>query len=491
MNHTRVTGALAAVVLLSACQNASRTPQLEPTATLPPQARATSVVVAEPTPIPTARPTVRPAVAETAFDRCDTVDLALTDPEAVSASDGRVVYQNEIGNLSVVSHDGSGRIDVTTDAVLDRERRVARQYQFPVFSPDAQSLAFVRLDFDNGITTQSVQVAEVVSDATALNLFGTNDFNIPYLDWSPDSQNVAFLTIRPGAGGIRVVSRDAAAFGTFALGAPTYWHWRTTPDGGTGMVTHLGGRADSAASAAFIGLTSMVSVTLTNTQKLDALPGAFQSPHASPDGRYVLYVLNTEADQDELLIGRDDGTPVCTLASVLDGAFFAWSPDGRKVALLDSADPLRQPAPIRVFDLEERTERTVKQQGMAFFWSPDSQRLAVLSAVRASEGTKLAAPARQNERGFLRFEAVTVADGSAIKVADTLITGEFGQYLPFFDQYSRSLSPWSPNGRHLVFAGAADDTDVTQVVVASFDFGTSSVRLKSVGAGAVAFFSPR
>ncbi len=174
---------------------------------------------------------------------------------------------------------------------------------------------------------------------------------------------------------------------------------------------------------------------------LDALPGNFQSPHFSPDGKHMAYVANT-SETDELVLADATGIPTCTLAPVSRNAFFAWSPDGGHIAVMDTVAPLSSPAPVRIFELVNGTDRTVHEQASAFFWSPDGTKLAIYDIVFNPEFSKLAQahgssklnspeaePAAQQGSVGLRIEVVDVATGKSTKVADTYPSRQLQQYL--------------------------------------------------------------
>jgi len=90
----------------------------------------------------------------------------------------------------------------------------------------------------------------------------------------------------------------------------------------------------------------------------------------------------------------------------------------------------------------------------------------------------------------LRIEVIDSRSGQSVKVADTYPSRQLQQYFQFFDQYSRSVSPWSPDGKHLVFTTQSPDGQTADVGVATLD-AAGSVSLKRVAAGTVAFWSPK
>jgi Tol biopolymer transport system component len=164
--------------------------------------------------------------------------------------------------------------------------------------------------------------------------------------------------------------------------------------------------------------------------------------------------------------------------------------------MMDVLAPTQQTAPVRVIDVRTGDATVVSRNGLMFFWSPVGDRLAVYSVAQADAATKLAAPA-QRGRGqgqsspLMRIESIDIASGKALRIADTNPTANFVQYIQFFDQYSRAVSPWSADGRHLAFASAAEPGGEGEVGVATFDAAHSTVSLTRIGAGTLAFFTRR
>jgi len=294
-----------------------------------------------------------------------------------------------------------------------------------------------------------------------------------------------------------VVSREGGEPSIFDTGIPTYWHWR--PDS-AGMVTHLGGRATTRGKANVSIITSSGATKDAQTVIAD-LPGAFQSPHWSPDGRYVLLVAYT-GGQDELVLADAAGKPICTLQVVEYNAYFAWSPDGRAVAVLDTAPSpagILLPGELVVYDLANGDSRAVHDEASMFFWSPDGQKLAVYSLAFDAQPTplsdggshRLSAPAAQQRTVALRIEILDLASRRRVKVADTSPSSVFSQYFPYFDQYSRAVTPWSPDSRRLVFASFSPGDDTAHVAVATLNPTGDAVSITRIAAGVAAFWSPR
>jgi len=404
---------------------------------------------------------------------------------APPADAGRVLYLDNVGNLALVEPDGAAQRMLTEDAFIERSAGRLRTYRFPAPSPDGSAVAVVRVDIDASDVRQTVETLDLQSGA--VNEFDVvRDWNVPYVDWSPDGSMLAWLAIGGEDAAIRAVARaDSRAF-LVQRGAPAYWHWR--PDS-RAMMTHVGGRAQDAADDGVVNLVAMAGQG-AQPSELAILPGQFQSPQFSPDGRHTLYAANI-GPSDFLVVGDASGMPLCAVTRLDLGAFFAWSPDGVHVAFMDVVAPAAQTAPVRVVDVRTGASRVVSRDALMFFWSPDGSRLAIVSAVAAGATTKLSAPSAQQSQLLMRVEVVDASDGSVQRIADLHPTVAIVQYVQYFDQYSRAITPWSPDGRSLAFAGALEANGPGVVVVAAFDAQGEATTVRRVADGALAMFMRR
>jgi len=497
-----------AALALSACSNPLRQettpePALSPTRTPAPRQ---GQVTPTPAPQPTTRPsdsspaaTSRPTAAVTTrYAACSQVrpDVGQHTPDLAS-TEGQIVYVTTDNNIMLTDPTGRKRTPITSDAFISDDRQAGRIYQFPTFSNDGRFVAFVSLSTSeefNGITS-TVHVAPA-SGGAITNLYSTAEWNIPYLDWSPNSNQIAFLTISQSSGAIRVVERDGGEIAIFDTGSPTYWHWRSDS---AAMVTHLGGRATTKGKANVSVIEAKGAVKGAQVI-IEELPGAFQSPQWSPDGQHVLFAANADG-RDELVLADAEGQPLCTLELVEDSAYFAWSPNGKYIAVLDTA-PSSQgipiPAALTIYEPAAGTSRVVHQEASMFFWSPDGEKLAVYSIVLNTTITPLGgragglgAPLAQERSPALRIEIVNVATGGKVRVADTFPSRQFMRYFPYFDQYSRAITPWSPDGRQLVLASISPTRQTADIAIATLNAAQTGVDLTRIAAGTIAFWSPR
>ena len=497
--------------LLSAC-GARPQPQLEPTRTLAPQptrAPASATPAERATTAPEARPRVSATVMPAALLGPDVLGDARTCADVrpavnavapkLGAQDGRVLYLTPESDIALSDITGKTHVRVTQDSFIDSDAKRMRIYLFPTAASDGDALAFVRLEVSGGSVTQTVTIAEPRDNGASIDVFSTSESTIPYVDWAPDGQTIAFLTINANSGEIRAAARTGGAASIIEAGRPAYWHWHS--DSGS-LVTHFGGRGERRGEGAYLSTIGIKSARRGDAHVFDTLPGAFQSPHFSPDASHMVYAANLKGSGDDaLVLGDSSGMPICVLSAVEQGAFFAWSPDGVHLAVMDTPGPAVATGELRVIDVRDGSAQLVHQSAIAFFWSPDGDRLAVYSLSDSAAPTQIgradgsAKAARVSEQGggvpMMRIEIASLRGGAHIPVVDTFMTGDFRQYLQFFDQYSRSVTPWSPNGAHLAFSGG-QRTDAPPVFgVATFNPAKTEVTLSQLGQGSLAFFSPK
>ena len=132
--------------------------------------------------------------------------------------------------------------------------------------------------------------------------------------------------------------------------------------------------------------------------------------------------------------------------------------------LVEVDEIIRQGQVPRPLSVSDRDGKNMKSLGtddaLAFYWSPDSQQIAYLSlTVPGAQGCSencervpgLAAPLEQGRNLRMRWRLADLASGSARTLATFAPTANFISLLPYFDQYARSLTFWSPDSQHFVF----------------------------------------
>jgi TolB protein len=385
-----------------------------------------------------------------------------SNSDAEPPGPGRLVIIDDSGNVALVDRDGTDRTAVTDDA------GATSVYFQPTWSPDATRLAFSRA----GVSSSEVVIHETDTDARA-----SVDTAFPafYFSWAPTGDRVAFLGNGP-SGGLQLSVVDTA--GTelrVDVGQPYYFAWHE--DGS--MVVHVG--------------TDELAVVDPDGAYVETglgAPGVFRAPEWTDDG--ILYV-ERGTDVGRLVLTPEDGE-ARLLAEVPGGASFSTSPAGDRVAvqavasdqigdfagagrLAAAQEASRLPANrIVVLDLETlEWTRVGDDPVLAFWWSPDGERLLVLTVPDAS-------PRELAWR-------VWFADAGLGETLDFVPGPElFRDVVPFFDQYARSLTLWSPDGSEFAFPGTIDGEAGIWVVAVGDDGAMAPTKIAE---GTWVAWSPR
>ena len=364
------------------------------------------------------------------------------------------------GNVATIDQTG-GRLTQLTDDAGSREG-VRRWYASPTWSARGRRLAFARFDqFRDG----SVSGAVLATDTATGNpqaVWEDDGLAPVYLYWSPDGRWISVLSQRTGgqAGaadaqeGMELGLVDAAgrlSYKPLDTGLPLYWAW---DPGNRFMLAHVGGGVTSGGRLTLLDIGAG-----TQKRNFNVRPTRFQSPAVSPDGRRMLYV-DSGSGAAQLVLRDIEGPGLDVLKPVSGSAFFSFSRDGRRVAVMESASPqLSADGTLRVLE-PRRPERAVELDDpsvIAFFWAPDSRRIAYLIPVRPTDQALEVEPdfAADPEQFYVHLRVMHARSGDSWAVATFPITSGSLNGLRFFDQYARSGSIWSPDGNWLVFSAVA------------------------------------
>ncbi len=336
---------------------------------------------------------------------------APSSPADVVVGDRLIVVRDD-GNLVSMTPDGVTVLPLTSDAgpgVLVSQ---------PVASPDGLSLAWVEVR-TGGPSVVIATRAGVIRDQIPL---GIAPF---FLVWDPTSSRIAYLGNAGSGIGLGVIDQATVAPTDITLGAgsPLYLSW--APDG-TQLLLHVG--SDT------LGSTDLAH----ELRPLGDAPGTFQAPAWLPDGRTLFDRVH---GHDEQLVVAD-GDRRRVLATFRGGALFEPSPDGTRVAYrIDHEDGSQDGVFVQPIDGGDPVTVT-RGETTAFFWSPRSDALLLMTP----EGQASASLPLHRWRvwnGAMRFTSEPFLPSPTF----------FQEYVPFFDQYAQTLTPWSPDGTAFAYAG--------------------------------------
>lgn len=414
-----------------------------------------------------------------------------------SIAPSRIVYVGNDANIYVINPSTGNKIALT------QGDGAAHIYNYPTWSPDNHRVAFVGYTLENGNPKQSaLYTAAPDGDKLTAVFSTTQDFPF-YLYWSPDSQHVGFLSNQDDQTlTLRVAHTDQPdSARELDAGSPLYWAW--SPDSAQ-LFTHVGGaRADNASAR----LALLTLQERREPQSLAALPGAFQAPQWSHDGK----ILFSTQDGDTQSIAWSDaqGKAATPVVDYRGRASFALAPDGAQVAYLVTPPDMLIPnyGPVRVVNANGENVRLVTPENtLAFLWSPDSKKIAFLTielgqneqnlefispALATTSPDKFPSASVTQQGGEPHIQLQwhvwdSVTDESRL-VATFAPTNSFLSVLPFFDQYANSSTFWSPDSQALVYT-SREPAAGGAVWIADI---TGKNPAKQVAEGVLAFWSWR
>lgn len=339
----------------------------------------------------------------------------------------------------------------------------------PIWSPDGRRVAWTRSA--DGVTWELVTAAVDGSDRTAHPLPGQPD----YIAFDPSAQRVLALTPSPGGFGVVIVDVSdpgSEPFDVIDIGQP---YFSDFSPGGDRLIAHVA--------------TDMRVVDLADEPRSLDLPSrGHQTPAWHPSDDEIVFFATESDDGNRLVSHRLDTGDTSELATFDAFVFFDVDPSGERVAVSAvgavgddglqtvRAAPARGGAPalgggLWLVDLvADTTTKLGDRPTSAPMWDPTGSRFVVRSSLA----------------GTGRW-TVHELDGTRTSTAerdidDTLLP----VYLPFWDQYARSQTVWSPDGGRFVHVGRAPDGESGVWI---HDAGTSGPSTL-VAEGDVAFWSP-
>lgn len=374
-----------------------------------------------------------------------------TSLPASEAPLGLIAYVGNDGNIYTTDQDGKQLNPITQDANLNPAAgQVGRIYQYPTWAPDGQHLAFARFSLSE--SGPEVSLFSALSNGKKpVNTFTSQSFQPFYLSWSPNSQTIAFLGSDASGMAQYLVAASGGESKLISSGQPYYWDW--SPDSQM-LIVHIGGASSANPNAhlAFIGLDGS-----NPTQELDLKPGSFEAPAWSPAGDVLALATQNDAGDEELILAGQDGKVKQVLASLSGPVTFAWSPKGVHLAyaVFDSAGSVPT-IHLVVLDSTRPDVQNQVAEGelVAFFWSPDGQKIAYFTlGSGGSLVTSFQTVAQTKSDASLVVRVYDRISGDTKEVATFAPTVSFQQVLPFYSQYQRSATIWSPDSQNLVLSG--------------------------------------
>jgi Tol biopolymer transport system component len=303
------------------------------------------------------------------------------------------------------------------------------------------------LNASGSITGTIYSVVPGESPRTLLRRPGFAPF---FLYPTPDSSRVAYLGTETAVAGllmgsITVDGRDDILHGR---GQPFYAAW--SPDSST-LLTHVGLPFGPSGSMMRLQSVDRLLRGETITSPLTLSAAGFQAPAFSPDGESIAVALRA-GRSNVVAIVSTASTEVRNIAPLAGSAALGWSPDGERLAFVDGDNTQAGGivGKLWITNTADREIQLVSERATAFFWAPDSSKIVFLEpyVVATRTGTIL----------FYRVGIYRTFDGESDMIAVMQPAEAFvQQVIPFFDQYLRAYTIWSPDSRLVVLNSVAGD----------------------------------
>ena len=371
----------------------------------------------------------------------------------------RIVVASGNGQIYLIDPDGQNRLDLTRPGVGGQ----------PVWSPDGRRIAWSQRD------PSGFSIASANADGTELRRAATL-FSGYFGYWSPTSRRLGFLGNAPPGTGL-VLDAGTGSDLDAVIDSDTFYYFSWSPDGTRWVVNSGSGFS--------------IVTTDGNRTPIGLEPARFRAPIWADDGSILLAVRH---DDRNVIVRLDPDTgEFDELLEVGDVSNFVLDPTGRYLAVESivvaegeedpgsgitvstSAQPSEPSAEVLVYDMQTGGVRQALQERTGgFWWSPDGTTLALL--VQEESATPEFAQ-------WLMWRAEESFRSERFRISPT-----FGAaYVPFFDQFAQSVTPWSPDSRRFVYS-AFDQAGDPGVFVQPARPNMAAQRI-SDDAG-VAFWSP-
>jgi Tol biopolymer transport system component len=366
---------------------------------------------------------------------------------------GFIAFTGTDRNIYIIDAAQGTTVQVTGDTSQRGDQRT--EYHYPSWSFDGQKLAFIGYTAqEDGQVESTLHVADTRGKGmdTIMKSMEVSPF---YIYWSPDSNSISYLGSESGTSGLimQVVLATGGNAESIDAGQPLYWSWGI--DSKT-ILTHTGGSVQDQSDAAAIKLFNLTAKQGEDVT-LNYFPAFFQAPEYSPDGEQLLIAAEMYREQSTLVLASREGEPQQLIVDWGGPLSFSWSPGGQKIAYITgrvspiggligklniiSMDGIAKEAPVRL----------PSNSVFAYFWSPDGEKIALFEPALLSTFD-------ERQILVLNVSVLTVESGRLNYLLSIRPTREFlGQVVPFYDQYQRSHTIWSPDSSHIVVNGITED----------------------------------
>jgi Tol biopolymer transport system component len=416
----------------------------------------------------------------------DASQIAFVEMTAVRSSSSRTI---EIGADAVTVQRGDQSITIQqsqTGSTASRDPGTMSVERQP-------SRVIIERSTGGDVVASSIYLAPASGKAPLQELYNLKGGAVGFLDWSPDSSQLAFLTqVQSGQTDLDVLAKGTSKPRTVSTGVSASWSWR--PDGKALLAKVDISMTDNTANLAVWDVQS--GKLGTPIQQNVVLP--FVTPSYSPDGNAMLLTVQSNGHTYLALADRQ-GAILRKLSPVAGHVSYVWSPSGAQVAYIDmtvssdSANLLQGPTggALHVLDVNSGADKILTQIPVtSFFWSPDGKRIAAFSPVQPSQmapnfpGIDLTS---NQPSSMYMLQTIDVNTRAARQLFYLEPTDEFARLLDQFDRFSQAGTIWSPDSGHLVLS-IIDSNQQNSIIETE---ATGSIEPRVLSKGTLAVWSPR
>jgi hypothetical protein len=375
---------------------------------------------------------------------------------------GLIAFTAADGNLYLIDPGGKRLVALTDDA--DPSGSFMKFYRYASWSHDGTQVAFLGYTAREDGLIESILYTASVSNFQPEAVYRTVHVTPFYLYWSPDGSTISMLCSTNVNRDLVLilVPSEGGEVQTLDAGQPFYWVW--SPNS-MSILAHIGGRGRSDSVIKRYDLIS----GRPEEKTLDFFPSFFQAPLFSPGGEYALISAELYQGWGTLTLLSSDDQLKERFTSWNGPLAFDWSmqqrtsgeSDRQGTGLLAVLNGTYSPfggiiGKLSIVETEENRKNVAYQVDsehvIAFFWSPNGKNIAYF------EPTVTDDPEGENAL-MLNLWVLDIEGQENRLVYSFQPTMSFvGQMIPYFDQYQRSHSIWSPDSSSLVVNALTDDT---------------------------------